>query len=259
MRLVALRIAAVACALTWLVLPGFGLADLSVSWDPDWPVVLEASWGTVMTVLVAGSFLAVAARPRTAAPALVVLGVTLATWIVSAAAGQEWELLGYAGLLTVETGLLFLVPGRERLRPVRWSVRPPLLLLALAAAVPWALHAVAMYRLNRFNVLEVTGDITMGVDHQAVQGGMALGLIALPLLAAVWPRGRRHLGVSVGLVAGYVGLVSFAFPGAAGGWSPVWSVSGMAWGVAVAVVSVVPSRLEPGELRGEVVESERAL
>ena len=33
------------------------------------------------------------------------------------------------------------------------------------------------------------------------------------LIAAVWPRGRGQLGVSVGLCGGYVGLVSFAFPG----------------------------------------------
>ena len=43
MRLLAVRVLAVLFALTWLVLPGFGLIDLSVSWDPDWPVVLEAA------------------------------------------------------------------------------------------------------------------------------------------------------------------------------------------------------------------------
>ena len=62
MRLLAVRVLAVLCALTWLVLPGFGVIDLSVTWDPGWPVVLEASWGVFMTVLVGGSFLAVAVR-----------------------------------------------------------------------------------------------------------------------------------------------------------------------------------------------------
>src|SRR5688500_10952971 len=61
------RLLAVFFALTWLVLPGFGLLDLSVTWDPDWPVVLEASWGVFMTVLVGGSLLAVAIRPQSAA------------------------------------------------------------------------------------------------------------------------------------------------------------------------------------------------
>ena len=47
-RLIVVRVLAVLFALTWLVLPGFGLIDLSVTWDPDWPVVLEASWGVHM-------------------------------------------------------------------------------------------------------------------------------------------------------------------------------------------------------------------
>src|SRR6185312_14076347 len=72
------RLLAVLFALTWLVFPGFGLIDLSVSWDEDWPVVLEAGWGAVMTVLVGGSFLAVAVRPTRTAPALAMLLVTLA-------------------------------------------------------------------------------------------------------------------------------------------------------------------------------------
>jgi hypothetical protein len=67
-HLVAPRIAAAFCALTWLVFPGFGLIDLSVTWDSDWPVVLEASWGVFMTVLVGGSFLAVAVRPDARRP-----------------------------------------------------------------------------------------------------------------------------------------------------------------------------------------------
>jgi hypothetical protein len=70
----AFRVLAVLFALTWLIVPGFGLIDLSVTWDPDWPVVLEASWGVFMTVLVGGSFLALALRPTRSAPALATLG-----------------------------------------------------------------------------------------------------------------------------------------------------------------------------------------
>jgi hypothetical protein len=108
-------------------------------------------------------------------------------------------------------------------------------------------------------VREATGDITMGVDHQAVRGGMALALAGLALLAAVWPRGRRYLAVSAGLVAGYVGLVWFAFPGTAAGLSPGWSLLCLGWTVALAGAGLVAARSEPGELRGEVVEAERAL
>jgi hypothetical protein len=253
------RIAAALAAVTWLVVPGFGVIDLGVSWDAGWPVVLEASWGAVMTVLVAGSFLVLALRPRSAAPAVVVLTVTGASWVAAAAAGREPELLGYAALLAAESALVLLVRDRARPRPVRLSVSVPLLVLALAGLVPWGLHALTMFRINRLNVFEATGDITMGVDHQAVQGGMALGLAALALLAAVWPRGRRYLGITAGLVAGYLGLVSSAFPGTPAALSPTWSLLCLGWGVALAVLAVLGARSELRELVGEVVEAERSL
>jgi hypothetical protein len=258
-RLIVVRVAAVFFALTWLILPGFGLADLMVSWDPDWPVVLEASWGLNMAVLVAGSFLTVAFRPRDVAVPAVVVAATLAAWVLSAVAAQEWELLGFAAVLAVEGLVVMLLAGRPRLRPVRWSVWPPLLVVALSAAVPWALHALDMYRLNRLNADEVVGDITMGTDHYAVQGALAGTLVVLAVLAACWPRGRRHLGLSVGLVAGYLGLVSVTHPGYEAALGTAWSVLAMAWGLAVAVLAVVAPRLQPGEFRGEVVEAERAL
>ncbi len=255
MRLLAARVLATFSALTWFLFPGFGMADLMVSWDPDWPVVLEASWGVFMTVLVAAPFATVAVRPRATAAVDVTLAVVLGTWLLSAVAGLEWELLGFAGLLVVEAAaVLALVPGRERVRPVRWSVRPPLLLLAASAAVPWLLHAVDMYRQNRSNVFEATGDITMGTDHYALQGALAVALVALSLLAASWPRGRRRLGTSVGLCAGYLGLVSLTQPGYDAALGPVWSALAIAWGAAVAVLSLVP--LQTRQLRGEVVEAQ---
>jgi hypothetical protein len=42
-RLLTVRLLAVLWALSWWVFPGFGVIDLSVTWDPGWPVVLEAS------------------------------------------------------------------------------------------------------------------------------------------------------------------------------------------------------------------------
>lgn len=243
MRLLAARVLATFSALTWFLFPGFGMADLMASWDPDWPVVLEASWGLFMTVLVAASFATVAVRPRATATAQVTLAVVLGTWLVSAVAALEWELLGFAGLLVVEAAaVLALVPGRERVRPLRWSVRPPLLAVAAAAAAPWVLHAVEMYRLNRANVFEVAGDITMGTDHYAMQGALAVALVALSVLAACWPRGRRSLGVAVGLCSGYLGLVSVAHPGYDAALGTLWSILAMAWGVAVVALALPTPR-----------------
>jgi len=258
-RLLTVRLLAVLWALSWWVFPGFGVIDLSVTWDPAWPVVLEASWGVFMTVLVGGSFLAVAVRPVRAAPALVTLGTALSTLLVCAAAGLEPQVLGYAAVLAVQTTVLLalLRPWREPLRLGRPSL--PMAGLAAAGAVPWLVHAGTVFAANRRGAGETIGDITNGVDHYAVQGALALALIALPALAAVWPRGRRHLGVAAGLSAAYLGLVSLAFPDSWAGFSPTWSALCLAWGLAVVVLALVPSRLQLGELGGEVVEAERAL
>jgi hypothetical protein len=258
-RLLACRVLAVLSALTWLVLPGFGLVDLSVSWDPGWPVVLEASWGLFTTVLVAGSFLAVAIRPQRSAPALVVLVVSLAALLVSAAAGSEWQLLGYAALLAGEVPVVFLAPRREPVRPVRTSVHRVLLVVAVAGAPLWGVHAARMYRLNNADEGDAIHELTMGVDHHAVQGALAVALAVLALTAALWPRGRRHLGLTVGVCGGYLGLVSFAFPGSWAGLGPSWSVLCAVWGAAVAGLALAGPRSQPRELGGQVVEAERAL
>ena len=260
MRLLAVRVLAVLCALTWLVVPGFGLIDLAVSWDPEWPVVLEAGWGVFMTLLLAGSFLAVAIRPTRAAPATVTLATALAALLVSAVAGLEWPLLAYAALLGVEASVVLLVPGRERVLPLTRSTSAPLLLLAVVGAAPLVAQAARMYRLNRQGAGEAIGELTMGVDHHAVQGALALALAVLALIASVWPRGRRSIGTPVGLAAAYLGLVSFAFPGAWAGFGPAWSIACTAWGAAMAGLALSGRRpLQRREFRGEVVEAEGAL
>ena len=260
MRLTAVRVLAVLFALTWLVFPGFGLTDLSVTWDPDWPVVLEASWGVFMTVLVGGSFLAVAVAPQRTAPAEATLLVTLATWLGAVGAGLEWPLLLFVGVLVVEAGVLAaLLPARERLRPLALAVSWPLLVVAALGVVPWLVHAEWMFASSRRGAGVTIGDVTMGVDHYAVQGALALALPALALLAALWPRGRRHLGIGVGLCGGYVGLVAYAFDGT---WADLefgWSVLCIVWAAAVTALAWPERRSELRELRGEVVEPERAL
>ena len=123
-RLIVVRVLAVLCALTWLVLPGFGLIDLSVTWDPDWPVVLEASWGLFMTVLVGGSFLAVAVRPSRAAPATVTLLVAagLDARLGRRRAGVAAARVRGAARRWRRRCCSPSIPDRERVRPLTWSV-----------------------------------------------------------------------------------------------------------------------------------------
>jgi uncharacterized membrane protein YagU involved in acid resistance len=126
--------------------------------------------------------LAIGVRPTRMAPAQVTLLVVLATWLVAAAAALEWQLLGYAGLLAVETGVLVaLLPRREPARPYFRRPSPPLLILAALGVVPRLAHAEHMFRGNAGVVI---GDVTMGVDHYAFQGAMALAMVAVLAVAA---------------------------------------------------------------------------
>ena len=176
-----------------------------------------------MTALVGGPFLAVAAAPHRTDPAQATLVVAFATLVVAVVAGLEWPLLLFVGILLVEATILAaLLPARERVFPLSRSLSIPLLVVAALGVVPGVLHALRMFAGNRREAGVIIGDVTMGVDHYAVRGALALALPALALLAGVWPRGRRFLGIGVGLV-----------------------------------LVLVP--LERGQLRLEVVEPERSL
>ena len=235
-RIAGLRLLALVLSLSWLVFPGFGLIDLSETWDPDWPVVLEASWGLFCTVVVGVPFLVVAASPRRSGPALVQLGCAAAVLAVAAVAGLEAPLAGLTALLAVELAVVAAFRAAPPLRPLRTALDVPLLLTAVLAAPAWLVHARHMAAANRLELL--TADVTVGVDHYAVQAATALALVVLPVVAACWPRGRVLLCLSSAAVAAYLGLVSSAWPGAEAGFSPAWSAAAMAWGAALGVLSL---------------------
>jgi hypothetical protein len=89
-------------------------------------------------------------------------------------------------------------------------------------------------------------DVTNGVDHYSVQGALGLALAALPLLAGVRADLWRLVPACCGVAAAYLGLVSYAWPEAAGGFGRAWSVAAMAWGallVTVAAVDAVRGRV----------------
>lgn len=237
MRGIALRVLAGLFALSWLVLPGFGVIDLSVTWNREWPQVLEAGWGLFFTVLVGAAFGLVAVRPRLSTPAVVQLFVAAGVLAVSAIVAREPRLLAFSFAIALETAIVMWVPQRERLdaggrRP---HVSRPLLLLASLGVVPWVVYALRMYALNRQGRSD--SDLTVGIDHYSVQGAVGLALAILAMLAAVWLDGRRFVACCAGVVAAYLGLVSFAWPDAAGGFDRAWSAAAIAWGIALVAVA----------------------
>ena len=230
------RILAGLFSLGWLVFPGFGLIDLSVTWNSDWPQVLEAGWGLFFTVLVGAAFVLVAVSPGAAQAGIAQLLVAATSLSVSAFAAGERRLLALGLLVALQTAILVGLSPAVGLGARVRRPRPSRLLLVLAGVgfIPWLAYADRMYALGRSGA---AGDDTLGIEHFAVQGAVGLALACLPIVPSLWPLGRRFIVCCVGLVAAYLGLVSLAWPRAAGGGGREWSIAALAWGVSLLVTT----------------------
>jgi hypothetical protein len=227
-------------ALSWAFLPGFGVVDMLAGWWPDWPRALEGGWGACATFLVAVPFAAVAVTGRTAGGRSQ-LWVLLAALAVTTAAAKEPELLLFVGLLAVQLGIVGLVGGRSG--RVEGAPSRALLVVGLAGVVPWMVFALRMWRANR---LGAPVDVSIGIDHFALQGALGVALAALPLVAAFDSR-MRPLVATAGLAATYLGLVSLATRNEAGALSPAWAAAAIAWGAALAVAAILDGRIRGAE------------
>ena len=247
-RILLVRMLAALFAASWVVFPGFGVIDLSVTWSSEWPQVLEAGWGLFFTVLVGAAFVSVAIRPRSAGPPVAQLAVSSLTLAVSVVAGRETPLAWVAVLLALETLVVSWLAGSSWRSWAARVVSAPMLALAAVGLVPWIVYALDMWESNREERQDT--DITNSIDHYAVQGALGLALAALPLLAALRPALTPLLGVCTGVAAAYLGLVSFAWQDAAGGFGRAWSGAALAWGlglVAVSLVACVRRARPPGD------------
>lgn len=232
------RVFLVLAALSWWVLPGMGVIDLTVSWDPEWQVMLEAGWGMFFTVGVGLPFLVAAWRPGLARVAAVQLAVAVVALAVGLAAGHELGTAWWMGaLLVIEVPALLALARRA---PRLSTTRPdPSLLLLVAVATPQVLfYAWDMAERNRQSL--PTADITNDVDHYAVQAGVALVLVALPLVAAWWPATRRLLGTSAALIAGYCGIVASHWQGTEAGLAQHRALAVVLWAATLLLVAWAP-------------------
>jgi len=238
------RVLAGLFALTWIVLPGFGMIDLTVTWSSTWPQVLEAGWGMFITFLVGVPFLAIAVRPRFPSGVLETLLVSTFALMVSGVVALERGCFILGLIVAVELAVVSWrwdarfahlgdAKGWDRLSSV-------FAVLSLASAVPWIVYALHMWSLNRQD--QPDSDVTMGVDHYSVQGALGIAVlgVALMLVPAGEPAGRRLMGFCAGISAAYVGLVSLAWHPTQGSFGPVWSILCMAWGLALVVLPWLP-------------------
>jgi hypothetical protein len=252
----ALRVRLAAALLTVLTLVGlFGIIDLSIVFSPPREfrplVMLEAGWGLLFTVLVAGAFLGVAMRPRRCTPPLVQIGAVIVTLAAAAAFGADGGLVLLAfGLALALIVLVALLPGdREPLWPQPGSISWPLAALTIAAAIPWLWYATSMFSLARQP--SAPTDNTLGINHYPVQGALALALVVLAGLTVRWPRFRSWIGISTGITAAAQGASDLAYPHSAGAFPAGWAVFAIIWGVLVSGTSWMSRdpQAHPGDSR----------
>ncbi|MEQ7738738.1 hypothetical protein, partial [Escherichia coli] len=137
---------------------------------------LEASWGSLLTFVVAGSYTSIARHPRNPWPGLILLAVAAAALVLSAVFGADSRPLPLAFIVAVPAiGLFFTV--RKELLPLGRSVAVswPHLLLGIAGVplwLPYSIHALQMSRLE-----PNAGHDTWGIEHWPVQGAAGLTLL----------------------------------------------------------------------------------
>src|SRR3954447_23539300 len=117
------RGAAVLFALTWLIRPGWGVIDLSVSWSAAWNPVLSGGWGLFFSVLVAAPFLVVAVRPGAAAPAVWTILVAAGSLLVAAVLSLEPQIVGLLVWLLLGLAAVAFASVVERWHPMTPSPR----------------------------------------------------------------------------------------------------------------------------------------
>jgi hypothetical protein len=233
MRAAVGRVLAGVFALSWLVLPGFGIVDLTVTWNASWPQVLEAGWGLFSAVIVGLAFVILGARPRASRPAAAQLVIAAVSLAVSGVISEESGLLWFAAALALQTAVVsglcrpgFRGDGR------RWPPRVarPMLFLAAVGVAPWSAYALHMWALNRQGE---PGDVSVGIDHYSMQGALALALALLPVLAAFRPDVSPFVPACAGIAAAYLGLVSLAWQDSPGAFATAWSAAAIVWGLAL--------------------------
>jgi hypothetical protein len=192
------------------------------------------------TVLLAGAFAMTALRPRQFAVAAVQLVVVAFALVVSAVAGSESGAFVLGAFVLIEVSVLATLLPRVTDAAFSISVSWPLAATAAIAAGPWLAYAGDMWAANREG--RAPEEITIAINHWAIQGGLALAIASLAAVVALWAPGRRLIGVSTAVVAIYLGVCSYRFPDAAGAYGPAWSALTVAWGVAIASLALLEGR-----------------
>jgi hypothetical protein len=232
------RLAGLMAAVAAVVL--FGIADLMTlpGWVDQryiWAVSLEASWGSLLTFIVAGSYASIALNPRQPWPGAVLLAVAAAALALGSVFGADARPLPLAAIV-VGPAVVLVWLARDHAGPFPRTFKPswPYLLPALAGLPLWISYAVHAFTMSRLE--PNAGHETWGIEHWPVQGAAGLVLAASGLILAWWVPGRPLVRVAASLSAAYIGTAMLAYPdrdGAMGG--PLWGIAMVLWGTVLAL------------------------
>jgi hypothetical protein len=213
--------------------PLFGLPSLVLGWfetgDRFIHRVHDLGYGTWASMFMAVGYLSQLRSPerriagfQQTALALVGLGVAGA---LSADGFTLLFLLGFA-VLTVVLGWLH--PAREQVLERGQQPSVPLLVLAIAAAVPLTMYAVDMAELQRTGL---AGDPHVAERHWSTMASLGLSIWLVAAQAGLRTPGWRIPAWSAGVAAALLGLASTVFPAYPGSVGTTWGLVALVGGV----------------------------
>lgn len=225
-------------------LPLFGLIDLGTTLglaNPAyrWSMSLEASWGSLFTFLVAGSFGWVGVVPRRPWPGLALLGLTAIGMVAGGIVLGDLGPLWVAVPLTVVTlGFALLLRPFVREGGPAWRVKAAPLTVVGAVGIPLWLGYTWNTYVAAVESPAGAGDVTMGIDHWPVQVALGLTLTVGSALLIGLGNDVALWRWSFGLTSIAVAWATLAYPDRSGAMPhPAWGVLIAVWGVLLALPS----------------------
>lgn len=224
----------------------FGIVDLLTlpGWVDQryvWALPLEASWGSLLTFVVAGAYASIARHPSGPWPGLVLLAAATLALLLCAVFGADARPLGLVAAVGIPAaGLALLAWQYAQPLPLEGRLSWPHLLLGLAGIPLWLLYALHAFDMSRRD--PNPGHTSWGIEHWPVQGATGLTMLAAALIMVWWIPGRPLMRVAISLSAVYIGVAMLAYPDRAGAMDgPMWGVAMVFWGTMMALLPARPS------------------
>ena len=227
-------------------LPLFGWPSLVLGWfesgDRLVHRVHDLGYGIWAGILVAVGYLSQLRAPERRIAGFQQAALALVGQAVAATLSSDGSfllfLLGFA-VLTVILGWLH--PAREQ-TVRRGAPSVPLLVLAIAAAIPLTMYALDMTELQRTGS---SADTHVAERHWSTMAAMALSIWLVAAQAGLRTPGWRIPAWSAGLAAAVFGVASMVFPAYPGSVGTTWGLTALVGGAVFVALAEWTHRREP--------------